>query len=192
MIPYSVWILHCLARRSASPRCAAVLAPTITIQSPCISAIVHHSKMAEPPTKRRRLGRDSDGDALGAEDNERATSSSLSHPISPPRIKRAKVRTRISSPFRLTSIQDLSDHCNIGAVSLKDLIGDPLIAELWDFNYLHDIDFLMNHLDEDTRALTRVHVVHGFWKREDPNKLMLQVSDIPTLSYYLCISTVHI
>ncbi|KAI1146678.1 tyrosyl-DNA phosphodiesterase [Nemania diffusa] len=130
--------------------------------------------MAEPRTKRQRLEGDGNDDVPGAEDTEHATPSSLSHPISPPRIKRAKVRTRIASPFRLTSIQDLSDDYNVGAVSLNDLIGDPLIAELWDFNYLHDIDFLMNHLDEDTRALTRVHVVHGFWKREDRNRLMLQ------------------
>ncbi|KAF2964442.1 hypothetical protein GQX73_g9137 [Xylaria multiplex] len=124
--------------------------------------------MAEPPTKRRRLS-NVDGDAPAP-----ATLSSLSHPISPPRKKRDTVRTRITSPFRLTSIRDLVDTCNVGAVSLGDLVGDPLIAELWDFNYLHDLDFLMGHLDEDTRALTRVHVVHGFWKREDPNRLLLQ------------------
>ncbi|KAI1122439.1 tyrosyl-DNA phosphodiesterase [Nemania abortiva] len=132
--------------------------------------------MAEPPTKRQRVGSDAGdaGNAPPAEGTDRFTPSSLSHPISPPRPKRARVRTRIVSPFRLTSIRDLSDDDNIGAVSLNDLIGDPLIAELWDFNYLHDIDFLISHLDEDTRALTKVHVVHGFWKREDPNKLMLQ------------------
>ncbi|KAJ8119843.1 hypothetical protein O1611_g10521 [Lasiodiplodia mahajangana] len=131
--------------------------------------------MAEPPTKRRRLGSNgSDDDAPGAESTGRATPSSLSHAISPPRLKRARVRSRITSPFRLTSIRDLSDDDNNGAVSLNDLIGDPLISELWDFNYLHDIDFLMNHLDEDTRGLTKVHVIHGFWKREDQNKLVLQ------------------
>ncbi|TGJ81080.1 hypothetical protein E0Z10_g7690 [Xylaria hypoxylon] len=124
--------------------------------------------MAEPPTKRRRLS-DVDDDAP-----ERASHSSLSHPISPPRKKQNRERVRIASPFRLTSIRDLSDACNVGAVSLSDLVGDPLIAELWDFNYLHDLDFLMEHLDEDTRALTKVHVVHGFWKREDRNRLMLQ------------------
>ncbi|KAJ2992464.1 hypothetical protein NUW58_g2164 [Xylaria curta] len=127
--------------------------------------------MAEPPTKRRRV--DSDGDIPGAKESGRATPSSLSHPISPP-TKRAKERVRIASPFRLTSIRDLSDAQNVGAVSLSDLVGDPLIAELWDFNYLHDLGFLLEHLDEDTRPPTKVHVVHGFWKREDPNRLSLQ------------------
>ncbi|KAI0533606.1 tyrosyl-DNA phosphodiesterase [Xylaria digitata] len=124
--------------------------------------------MAEPPTKRRRLS-NVDDDAP-----RHATPSSLFHPISPPRKKKDTVRTRITSPFRLTSIRDLSGACNVGAVPLSDLVGDPLIAQLWDFNYLHDLDFLIGHLDEDTRALTQVHVVHGFWKREDPNRLLLQ------------------
>lgn len=127
--------------------------------------------MAEPSLKRRRLS--SDG-SQGEKDDRDAVISSLSRPISPPRKKKAKERARIASPFRLTSIRDLPDSDNLGTISLSDLIGDPLIAELWEFNYLHDLDFLMEHLDEDTRGLTEVHVVHGFWKREDPNRLMLQ------------------
>ncbi|TRX89311.1 hypothetical protein FHL15_009748 [Xylaria flabelliformis] len=130
--------------------------------------------MAEPPTKRRRANTDEEDDAQAAGSTKHATPSSLSHPISPPRKKKAKERMRVASPFRLTTIRDLSDALNVDAVSLNDLIGDPLIAELWDFNYLHDIEFLMGHLDEDTRALTKVHVVHGFWKREDSNRLLLQ------------------
>ncbi|KAI1174652.1 tyrosyl-DNA phosphodiesterase [Nemania sp. FL0916] len=134
--------------------------------------------MAEPPTKRRRLSSDEDHDSsqdtLYSRGKKPASSSSVFPPISPPRTKKAKTRTCIASPFRLTTIRDLPDECNVGAVSLGDLIGDPLVAELWDFNYLHDIDFLLGHLDEDTRALTRVHVVHGFWKREDPNRVLLQ------------------
>jgi tyrosyl-DNA phosphodiesterase-1 len=130
--------------------------------------------MAEPPAKRRRPS--SDEGAHSPEHADRTTPSSLSHPISPPRKKRVRERARITSPFRLTSIRDLSEQDNVDAVSLNDIVGDPLIAELWDFNYLHDIDFLMKHLDDDTRALTEVHVVHGFWKREDPKRVLLQVS----------------
>lgn len=148
--------------------------------------------MAEAPTKRRRPSSDDSDDSQGIEDGkhmqhtERVAFSSLSHPISPPRTKRARLGTHICSPFRLTSIDGLPDNYNIGAVSLKDLIGDPLIAELWDFNYLHDIDFLMGHLDVDTRALTDVHVVHGFWKREDPNREILRVSSPPAVDIGLC------
>ncbi|KAI1821076.1 tyrosyl-DNA phosphodiesterase [Xylaria intraflava] len=131
--------------------------------------------MSEPPMKRRRLenSRDSD-DKQGAGDINHAKPLSLSRPISPPREGTARRAARISSPFQLTTIRDLPKDCNVGAVSLNDLIGDPLIAELWDFNYLHDIEFLMKHLDQDTRALTNVHVVHGSWKKEDANRIFME------------------
>ncbi|KAK3319274.1 tyrosyl-DNA phosphodiesterase I [Apodospora peruviana] len=78
------------------------------------------------------------------------------------------------SPFQLTKIRDLPAESNIDAVTLKDILGDPLIAECWEFNYLHNIDFLMGHFDSDVRHLVKVHLVHGFWKREDANRLALQ------------------
>ena len=81
----------------------------------------------------------------------------------------------MSSPFQLTRIQDLPASSNVGAVSLKDILGDPMVAECWEFNYLHDLDFLMSAFDEDVRELVKVHVVHGFWKREDASRINLQV-----------------
>ncbi|KAI2623687.1 tyrosyl-DNA phosphodiesterase [Xylaria nigripes] len=132
--------------------------------------------MAEPPMKRQCLGNNDNScdSKQGVMNPNHATPLSLSHPISPPRKEVARSKERVASPFQLTSIKDLSKDYNVGAVSLNDLVGDPLIKEIWDFNYLHDIDFLMKHLDEDTRALTNVHVVHGFWKQEDTNRLFLQ------------------
>lgn len=79
------------------------------------------------------------------------------------------------SPFQLTRIRDLPPELNRDTVTLRDILGDPLISECWEFNYLHDIDFLMSAFDADVRGLVKVHVVHGFWKREDPNRLALQV-----------------
>jgi hypothetical protein len=101
---------------------------------------------------------------------------SLSRPISPPR-KRQKEASAISSPWQLTWIRDLPEELNRDAVTLKDLLGDPLIAECWEFNYLHDIRFLMDAFDPDTRHLVKVHVVHGFWKQEDAKRQILMVSD---------------
>ena len=49
----------------------------------------------------------------------------------------------ISSPVQLSQIQELPATSNVDAVSLKDILGDPLIKECWAFNYLFDIDFLM-------------------------------------------------
>ena len=96
--------------------------------------------------------------------------------ISPPPLRRALQSPKImKSPFQLTLIQDLPESSNVDAVSLKDILGDPLIAECWEFNYLHDLDFLMDAFDEDVRNLVKVHVIHGFWKQEDTSRQNLKV-----------------
>ncbi|KAG6001493.1 hypothetical protein E4U54_001077, partial [Claviceps lovelessii] len=100
---------------------------------------------------------------------------SLSTPISPPRKNRRldAGHHNYKSPWQLTWVRDLPEEFNQDAVTLKDILGDPLISECWEFNFLHDLDFLMNAFDPDTRHLVDVHVVHGFWKREDPQRLAL-------------------
>ncbi|TDZ40563.1 putative tyrosyl-DNA phosphodiesterase [Colletotrichum spinosum] len=124
----------------------------------------------EPPSKRVRLTEANDSSEPPAHLEEL---SSLHRPISPPP-KRNREGQRIKSPFQLTRIRDLPDAANKDAVGLKDILCDPLIAECWEFNFLHDVHFLMSHFDQDTKHLVKVHVVHGFWKREDPNRLALQ------------------
>ena len=144
--------------------------------------------MSEHPAKRRRLseGHDPPSGVGAASGSGRGPAASLDRPISPPPRKKAtrqqreepderEERVLIPSPFHLTTIRGLPAECNLGAVSLQDLLGDPLILECWQFNYLHDINFLMSHFDEDVRSTVKVHVVHGFWKREDPNRAALEV-----------------
>ncbi|KAF4828567.1 putative tyrosyl-DNA phosphodiesterase [Colletotrichum siamense] len=80
----------------------------------------------------------------------------------------------IPSPFRLTRIPGLGDSANRDAVTLGDLVGDPSITELWEFNYLHDIPFLISHIDESSRTSISVHVVHGFWKADDRRRTELE------------------
>ncbi|WQF83508.1 Putative tyrosyl-DNA phosphodiesterase I [Colletotrichum destructivum] len=122
------------------------------------------------PPKRQRLSGDVKESKTG---NRHPGPQSLSRAISPPK-KRNRHGDRIASPFQLTRIRDLPEAANKDTVTLKDILGDPLIAECWEFNFLHDIHFLMSHFDEDTRNLVKVHVIHGFWKKEDPNRLALQ------------------
>ncbi|POS80668.1 tyrosyl-DNA phosphodiesterase [Diaporthe helianthi] len=157
----------------------------------------------EPPPKRRRLSVEPvESDPTGTPGS--STPRSLSHPVSPPRKRRSrqgaaqneddgehaqttpaspakddapstrKSTQTFKSPFQLTWIRDLPAAANTDAVTLRDILGDPLIAECWEFNYLHDVDFLMSHFDQDIKHLVRVHLVHGFWKREDTSRLMLQ------------------
>lgn len=49
----------------------------------------------------------------------------------------------VSSPFQLTRIQDLGPHQNVDVVRLGDILGNPMIRECWNFNFLHDVDFVM-------------------------------------------------
>lgn len=121
--------------------------------------------------------------------DEATTASSLprtfTRPISPPPLKRRKevgvqadVKSKepkcVKSPFQLTWICDLPKASNRDAVKLKDILGDPLISECWNFNYLHDLNFLMQAFDPDVRNLVKVNVVHGFWKQDDDQRSRLQ------------------
>lgn len=72
--------------------------------------------------------------------------SGLPASLTPPGPKESSASSSIklvSSPVQLSRIQELPTSNNIDTVSLKDILGDPLIKECWAFNYLFDVDFLM-------------------------------------------------
>ncbi|KAJ4360417.1 uncharacterized protein N0V89_000979 [Didymosphaeria variabile] len=77
------------------------------------------------------------------------------------------------SPFQLTKIRDLAPWQNIDTVAPKDILGDPLIKECWNFNYLFDLDFVMDQFDTDVKKTVNVKIVHGFWKNEDEKRIAL-------------------
>ncbi|KAK0368177.1 tyrosyl-DNA phosphodiesterase [Colletotrichum limetticola] len=80
----------------------------------------------------------------------------------------------MSSPFRLNRVHGLPADDNKDTITLHDILGDPLIKECWQFNFIHDIGFLMAHFDHDVRHLVDVHIVHGFWKKGDLNRKLLE------------------
>jgi len=57
--------------------------------------------------------------------------------------KSSRIERFIPSPIQLNRISDLPASSNVDTVSLRDLLGDPLISECWIFNYLFDVDFVM-------------------------------------------------
>ncbi|EWC44964.1 hypothetical protein DRE_01023 [Drechslerella stenobrocha 248] len=114
-----------------------------------------------------------------------SASSSLNRAISPPPLSRPPSTPRIasdgpgktltiSSPFKLTCIRDFPANKNIDCIGIKDILGNPLIRELWSFNYMHDLSWLVAQLDQDTARLTAVKIVHGSWRREDPARKQLE------------------
>ncbi|KAK4221745.1 tyrosyl-DNA phosphodiesterase I [Podospora fimiseda] len=129
------------------------------------------TRLISPPRKKRRVSTTpEDSPALDQRSTTTNHVSTTTKTTTPP----SSLPQVIKSPFQLTKIRDLPPELNKDTVALKDLLGDPLISECWEFNYIHDIDFLMSHFDQDVRQLVKVHVVHGFWKKEDPSRLQLQ------------------
>lgn len=49
----------------------------------------------------------------------------------------------ISSPFKLTSIRDLPDSDNVDTIGIKDILGDVMLKEVWLFDFLYDVDWVM-------------------------------------------------
>lgn len=137
----------------------------------------------EPSRKRQRLSQDANEEEyIYQADRRKLIHESLNKPVSPPPLRRGgpiltevSMKETIESPFQLIRIRDLPAAANVDTVSLKDILGDPLISECWDFNYLHNMDFLMDAFDEDIRGLVKLHVVHGFWKQENQSRLNLIV-----------------
>lgn len=86
----------------------------------------------------------------------------------------------VPSPVQLSHIEGFppSKGYNVDTVRLRDILGDPMIRECWNFNYLFDVDFVMNQFDEDVRNFVQVKVVHGSWEREAANRVRVEVSSI--------------
>ncbi|KAK7509291.1 putative tyrosyl-DNA phosphodiesterase [Phyllosticta citriasiana] len=157
------------------------------------------STQGEPAPKRRRLEPQSVETPASEARRLRRGIASLQRSVSPP-ARRSATEAReperiestptpsadggsatesaqaIPSPFQLTRIRDLPASANVDTVGIEDVLRDPLITETWVFNYMFDVDWLMNCLDPDTRALTQVKVVHGNWKREDPQRMRMEAS----------------
>lgn len=112
----------------------------------------------ERPFKRQKLSMETEHDAVNKvtlHEQSGKTTSTLA-PISPPPLLRLKDTAKpvginqsrltmisVPSPIQLTEIRDLPATDNVDTTSLREILGDPLLKEVWNFNYLHDIDFIM-------------------------------------------------
>ncbi|KAL9110660.1 MAG: hypothetical protein Q9227_004837 [Pyrenula ochraceoflavens] len=106
----------------------------------------------------------------------------LQNTFSSPKIQQRQV---VRSPFQLTRIRDLPSEDNHDTVRIDDLICDPMLQEIWLFDYLFDPDWIMSKLDPDTRDLTKIVLVHGSWRAEDSNRLRIleACSRYPSMSH---------
>jgi Tyrosyl-DNA phosphodiesterase len=49
----------------------------------------------------------------------------------------------IPSPFKLTRIRDLPAMANVDTIGVRDILGQVMLKEVWLFDYLFDIDWVM-------------------------------------------------
>lgn len=80
----------------------------------------------------------------------------------------------IPSPFKLLKIKDLSTKDNIDTIGIQDILGDPMLKEVWLFNYMHNIPWVMSQFDPDIRPHLQVNFVHG-WKNDNPARTQMEV-----------------
>lgn len=49
----------------------------------------------------------------------------------------------VSSPFKLTHIRGLPANANADTIGIKDILGDAMLKEVWLFDFLYDVNWLM-------------------------------------------------
>ncbi len=49
----------------------------------------------------------------------------------------------VESPFKLTRIRDLPPNANVDTIGVRDILGDVMLKEVWLFDYLYDVDWVM-------------------------------------------------
>ncbi|KAI5817739.1 tyrosyl-DNA phosphodiesterase [Pyronema omphalodes] len=79
----------------------------------------------------------------------------------------------IPSPFRLLRVKDLPMSDNKDTVGIKDILGNPMLKEVWLFNYMHNIPWVMSQFDPDIRPHLQVTFVHG-WKYDDASRMQME------------------
>lgn len=127
-----------------------------------------------PPSSRRRQSRTPELSLQQAEEQHlQSQHTSVQLSSKDGKLKKNSLHF-ISSPIQLTRIKDFSPAQNIDTITLHDILGDPMIKECWNFNYLFDIDFVMQHIDADVRNLIKLKIIHGFWKKDDERRIRLQ------------------
>ncbi|KAK6523579.1 hypothetical protein TWF281_001560 [Arthrobotrys megalospora] len=80
----------------------------------------------------------------------------------------------ISSPFKLTQIRNLPANKNIDAITISDILGSPLIREIWSFNFMHDLEWMVSHLDEDVAKQIKIKIIHGNWRKDDASRKAME------------------
>ena len=120
-------------------------------QRPALSTTVESSlrtSISPPPTRRTLAERHESHAVKGKRNAASRSPTPLQRPIS-------SNSRLIPSPIQLSTVNGLADSTNVDTISLRDILGDPLIKECWLFNYLFDVDFVMYTLGFPSQSFHR-------------------------------------
>lgn len=124
------------------------------------------SRLAPSESKASQQVVDLTADAPGAKD--------ISGSGSKPEAPTPTTALTSSSPFRLTRIRDLPNSENRDTVGVEEILGDVMLRAVWLFNYMHEIPWVLDQLDEDIKDHVEVNFVHGNWKADDGTRLTME------------------
>ena len=117
-------------RRSPVPNSASLLAPTPTWGFDDVPKQTSTPLPPQPPPSPK------------VANHSAVSSSEISRRGNKIAVAGGKIKY-LTSPFQLTKIRDLAPHQNVDTIELKDILGDPMIRECWNFNFLFELDFVM-------------------------------------------------
>jgi tyrosyl-DNA phosphodiesterase 1 len=115
------------------------------------------------PNSRQILGRSDSSKSADKSDN----GSSTPQAVTPSR----------PSPFRLTKIYDLDDQSNVDTITLNDILGRPDLKEVWLFDFLYDVDFVMSAFHPSIRRTILVKIIHGSSRRDSAQNQHLRQAE---------------
>ncbi|KAH8548600.1 tyrosyl-DNA phosphodiesterase-domain-containing protein [Umbelopsis sp. PMI_123] len=67
----------------------------------------------------------------------------------------------VDSGINLTYSSGCTDEENFDTVTLRDIIGDENLQELYQFNFTVDLQYLMENLADSVRSSAKIKVIHG-------------------------------
>lgn len=102
-------------------------------------------------------------------------------------VKRQKIEESIKgaskrSPLRLTRVTSLPDSENHNTVTLGDLIGHEDLIEMYQFNYMISLSYVMGHVNPKVRSKIKAHFVFGRRPKDAPLESLME-EERQSLSY---------
>lgn len=101
-----------------------------------------------PPAGRESPSPGTTGIEKALQDRSKTDTPNMAPP--PPLTEQLRTRTAnsskcrvVPSPFKLTRIRDVPANANVDTVGVKDILGDVMLREVWLFDFLYDVDWVM-------------------------------------------------